>query len=366
MSSTNINIIDSSIAAIVARLFTHPLDTIRVLAQTTLSTPSYSYPSLISNTKSSPDRVKHIYYFFKSTIQKNPVIQVIRQTPIKNLYNGLPIATILGIPSTSSFLFVYDTFKYRLSSNFNIKDDRMLNHILSGTFAEIISGMFWTPMEVIKSKLQASGTNFQFREIKNECLNKEFVSQKNFTDKRITSSYIGRNGNINTFEISNHIFKEEGLRGFYRGYFITLAVFIPHSVTYFVIYEKCKIWGRAKYLKKNELSNSIDLPFSSYLLYSGFSCAIAASVSNVLDIVKTRTQVSSHESITIDDTGKLHSIKNLPREIIKNMYKYEGGLRAFAKGMSSRILWAVPSSSISMAVFEVLKDRRNKINLEKV
>ncbi|CAG8797363.1 19619_t:CDS:2, partial [Dentiscutata erythropus] len=351
MSSTNINIIDSSIAAIVARLTTHPLDTIRVLAQTTLSTPSYSYPHLTSNAKFSPNGVKHIYYFFKSTIQKNPVIQVISRTPVKNLYNGLPVATILGIPASSSFLFVYDISKYHLSSNFNIKDDRMLNHVLSGTFAEIISGILWTPMEVIKSKLQANDATFQSREI---------------ISKRIISSYIGsKNGNLNTFEISKNIFKEEGLRGFYRGYFITLAVFIPHVITYFVIYEKCKAWGRAKYLKKNELSNSIDLPFSSYLLYSGFSCAVAASVSNILDIVKTRTQVSSNESITIDNTGKLHSIKNIPREIIKNMYKYEGGLRAFAKGMSSRILWAVPFSSISMAVFEILKNRRNKMNLEK-
>ncbi|CAG8786459.1 2534_t:CDS:2, partial [Racocetra persica] len=337
--TTNINIIDSSTAAIVARLTTHPLDTIRVLAQTTLSTPSYSYPSLTSNTKISPGSAKNFYYFLKSTIQKNPVIQVICRTPIKNLYNGLPVATIL-------------------------EDDRMLNHILSGTFAEIISGIFWTPMEVIKSKLQASNTTSQSREI----IKNEFESQKNMIGKRITSSYVGiGNNNVNTLEISKRIFKEEGLRGFYRGYFITLAVFIPHSVTYFVIYEKCKAWGRAKYLKKNELlsTTSIDLPFSSYLLYSGFSCAIAASVSNILDIVKTRTQVSSHESITIDNTGKLHSIKNIPREIIKNMYKYEGGLRAFAKGMGSRILWAVPSSSISMAVFEILKNRRNKMNLEK-
>ncbi|CAG8574213.1 15491_t:CDS:2 [Racocetra fulgida] len=198
----------------------------------------------------------------------------------------------------------------------------MLNHILSGTFAEIISGIFWTPMEIIKSKLQASGTTSQSREI----IKNEFESQKNMIGKRITSSYIGiGNNNVNTLEISNRIFKEEGLRA----------------------------WGRAKYLKKNESlsSTSIDLPFS---------------ISNILDIVKTRTQVSSHEYITIDNTGKLHSIKNIPREIIKNMYKYEGGLRAFAKGMGSRILWAVPSSSISMAVFEVLKNRRNKINLEKV
>ncbi|CAG8650615.1 17718_t:CDS:2 [Funneliformis caledonium] len=281
--SDNTNIIASSIAATTARLITHPLDTIRVLLQTDTT-------------------------YTLTRKSSSPFIQLIRKTPFKSYYNGLAIATTLGIPALSSYLFVYDKAKYYLSSRLNVSDTSTLNYMLSGAMAETCSGIFWTPMEVLKSKLQS------------------------------------RNG-INTLQMSKLILKNEGIRGFFRGYLLTLAVYVPHTMIYFVVYEKCKTWSKDREI----LTSNRD-----YVIFSAIACTIAGSVSNVLDIVKTRWQVSYGKEV---DGVNAKS----PLEIMKNMYRNEGGLRAFTKGMGARVIWMVPSASISMTLYEILKNKKGYI-----
>ncbi|GET01803.1 mitochondrial substrate carrier family protein [Rhizophagus clarus] len=253
--SDNTNIIDSSVAAVISRLCTHPLDTIRVRLQT--NTTSRSGSKLVNNL----------------------FIQLIRKSPIKSYYSGLAVAASL--------------------------DTSTLNHMSSAAIAEICSGVFWTPMEVLKSKLQTYGTS---------------------------------NGTIriNTLQMSKLILENEGIKGFFRGYLLSLVVFIPHTMIYFVLYEKFKIWTK----------NERNLTSNDYLINSAIACSIAGSISNILDIIKTRWQVSFS--------------KETPLKIMKNMYKNEGGLRAFTRGMGARVLWMVPSSSISMTIYEILKNKRKQ------
>ncbi|CAI2170827.1 17034_t:CDS:2 [Funneliformis geosporum] len=282
----NTNIIDSSIAATASRILTHPLDTIRVLLQTNTS-------NTLSRKSSSP------------------FVQLIRKTSFRSYYNGLAIATTLGIPALSSYLFIYDKTKYFLSNRLNVSDTSTLNYMLSGATAETCSGIFWTPMEVLKSKLQS----------------------RNVGDR------------IDTLQMSRLILKNEGIRGFFRGYLLSLAVYIPHTMIYFVVYEKCKTWAKDREILTGN---------RNYVIFSAIACTIAGSFSNMLDIVKTRWQVSFSKDI---DGVNAKS----PLDIIKNMYRNEGGLRAFNKGMGARVIWMVPSASISMTLYEILKNKRGHI-----
>ncbi|CAG8718369.1 2189_t:CDS:1, partial [Ambispora leptoticha] len=180
-----------------------------------------------------------------------------------------------------------------------------------------------------------------------------------------------------TLSLSRAIMETEGIKGFYRGYWLTLGVFVPQTVIYFVIYEKLKARGAKSDAEKvkriEEFSNiqhydkyglprkpapkvhpHVALAFSSYFIYSAIASAIAASVSNVVDVIKTRWQVTYK---------KEENIKS-PWQIIRNMYMHEGGIFAFGRGMIARVAWAVPQASLGMAVFEVLKELRRKRALE--
>ena len=110
---------------------------------------------------------------------------------------------------------------------------------------------------------------------------------------------------------------------------------------YFVTYEKLK------YMIAHPSSGSTvppaPLSFSDYLLCSSISGGIAAAVSNIVDVVKTRVQVQGDSSALL---------------IIRSMWTLESGPMAFTKGMGARMLWVTPSVAISMTLYETFKSHR--------
>lgn len=86
------------------------------------------------------------------------------------------------------------------------------------------------------------------------------------------------------------------------------------------------------------------VPFHGYMVSSACSGALAGAVSNVADVVKTRIQAAS--TLDAKNTG----------DVLRSMWRNEGGLRAFTKGMGARVLWVAPSATISFTIYESLKD----------
>ncbi|KAF9578592.1 hypothetical protein BGW38_005537, partial [Lunasporangiospora selenospora] len=127
------NLAASSAAALCSRLCTHPLDTLKTRIQVS-NTPQPLLPTFVSLAKSG------------------------------GLYRGLPIALTLSVPGLSVYLSVYDLCKDTLSSTSRsftpgylrsiLESSSAANHMLSGLVAEVASGLFWTPMEILKSKQQ--------------------------------------------------------------------------------------------------------------------------------------------------------------------------------------------------------------------
>ncbi|KAJ3356741.1 hypothetical protein HDU83_000157 [Entophlyctis luteolus] len=135
-----------------------------------------------------------------------------------------------------------------------------------------------------------------------------------------------------SLRLVSRIYHQQGLKGFYRGYWITLGVFIPQTVIYFVSYEQLK--NVAHY------SNYIP-PYVGYLASAGIASVFSSSISNVLDVIKTRVQVADGASVG---------------SVARELYLKEGGLKAFTRGMGARVMSIVPSTMISFTIFEVLKD----------
>ena len=289
MDDTLGSIICASISALAARLSTHPLDTIKIRIQSIKGHSS-------------------IYDTFQSIwTQQGP----------RGLYRGLPVALVFSVPALSAYLFLYDQTKARLSGSLLGNSDSAAVHATSALIAECVSGLFWTPMEVIKNR-QQSGSNSR------------------------------------VFGLMKEIYRTNGPVGFFRGYYLGLGVFVPYTVchqpryafsfvqmVYFITYEKLKnAASRWMSLQKSEAEMETEpLPFGAYLLCSSTSGALAAGVSNIFDGVKTRIQIGGDR----------------PWTLIKDMWKTEGGMKAFTKGMGARILWITPSVTISMTFYETLK-----------
>ncbi|KAI9316725.1 mitochondrial carrier domain-containing protein [Dichotomocladium elegans] len=265
----------SSVAALIARVCTHPIDTIKTRLQ-------------IRN----------------SSDHGGSQVSVVGT--IRSLYRGLPVTLLFSVPALSVYLTCYETTKASLHSRGGFfSQDGVLNHLISGCAAEVAAGTLFTPMEVMKNRLQ---------------------TQRSHT----------------AMSMAGHIWQTEGIPGFFRGYWMGLAVFVPHTMTYFAVYEQCKM-----------IIDAAQLPLTAYLLCSSIASTFGIMLSTPLDIVKTRWQVSAAEQGIAFRQG--------PVAIIKHMWQQEGRWRAFTRGLGARIAWGIPTTAISMTVFELLKDwRANK------
>ncbi|KAI7866720.1 mitochondrial carrier domain-containing protein [Spinellus fusiger] len=270
MGFTAYYIFASSVASIVARTVTYPIDTIKTRLQA--------------------GRIKHMLV----------------NNSLPSLYNGLCVTLFFSVPALSVYLACYAITKDWLDTFPSpwLHHDRAFNPLASGMIAEVVAGIFFTPMEVLKSCLQTDQTHLE----------------------------------QTTYGLIVQIVQTYGYKGLYRGYWMSLVVFVPHTMVYFLVYEQLK-------------AAAGEMSFIVYLVCSAWAGTVATIVSTPLDIVKTRWQVSVSEDVLGSHRG--------PMGIAYQMWRDEGQWRGFTRGCLARIITMIPMTTISMTVFECLMDLYN-------
>ena len=244
--------------------------------------------------------ITHPLDTLKTQIQSSPsplrLSSLIKTSTARSLYKGLAVSLVFSVPAVSLFLASYDYFKLRLAPR--LGEDTFLTHAGAGALAECVSGVLWTPMENIKNKLQVG-------------------------ERRVWQRLI----------------RSEGVGGLFKGYWLGLATFVPYSVTYFLVYERLKrilVPGLSK--TQSKLIDPSPTQTPSIFLAATISGAIAGAVSNIFDVVKTRTQVTRRSNV------------------IDEIYRTQG-LRGFLVGMLPRVMWVTPSVAITMTIYDSVKWR---------
>eukprot|EP00842_Homolaphlyctis_polyrhiza_P003131 jgi/Hompol1/3819/HPOL_003365-RA len=336
------NVVFSAIAGLVSRTATFPLDTLKTRIQVASATAAtaatatqHTQPAAFAGSTGSTGYTGYTGYTGFSGFST----RYIGYGGFRGLFRGLGITLALSVPGTAVYLAAYDELKRVLSISLATSQSSLLVHALAGAGAEAVSGLFWTPMEVLKTRLQ---TNVAVAS-----------ATATATASATASASATATTAASTSELIVDIYRSHGIAGFYRGYLLSQAVFIPYTVVYFITYERLKLaWIRAfnpspppsLSSSSSENATNQDLPFRGYLICASLSGAFAGAVSNVLDVVKTRVQVSTDRPAI---------------SIIRDMWVNEGGPMAFTKGMLARIAWVTPSMAISVTVYEILKSMRN-------
>lgn len=287
-------IVASSAGATCSRLICYPLDTLRVRRQFTTAA---SNTSLWSHLR-----------------------------PFTKLYSGLSISLLFGVPAVSSYLTTYTGVKQFLASDSNVflPKDGIGAYAVAGLAAELVSEIVFTPMEVVKSRMQ-----------------------------------VGQ-GTTGVFGVFRDVLQESGIRGLFKGYTLGLGVYLPYTIMYWSVYEKAKL-GLAKVPTSLTVQGQGSNTTVDYLLASAIACGTAASLSNVIDIVKTRYQIASGIKSAARSTA-VNTLKSAAqaqsvREIVIDLYR-ENGWKAFTRGMGLRAAAMVPSNMVSMTVFEKIKENK--------
>ncbi|KAH8582996.1 uncharacterized protein ELE39_003524 [Cryptosporidium sp. chipmunk genotype I] len=261
-------LIGASLAGFIGRLILHPFDTLKTR---------------------------------KQILDNLGTVNCKREFLEKNLYSGIRISLVGGIPGTMLYFSCYEYFK-RL--RFKLIESRDLTNFISGFLAECVSCIVWVPVDIYRERSQL------------DCY------LKSVNEKRVAL-----NPNFEKFNLRS-------VKCLYRGYIPTVASFGLFSSIYFVILERLK----TRQLKQNLSENK------QLLLSSMIAGTLASGITSPIDLIKVRLQMNQSYGSKIYN---YNSFFNAMREI---MFK-DGILGAF-KGSFYRMLFHSQMTAISLSMRE--------------
>ena len=361
------------VSGLLSRAATHPVDTIKSQMQ-------------VSNLVVKRGRTERSGC--ESTSHRRPILTSARllnaKNAIQNLYRGFGAAA-LGAPMASGMYFLgYETTKKTLKKirrerrleggndddheEEEYKEDNktthMIDNIVTGVVAQAFAGIAYTPVDVVKERMQVSSvlpTN---------------LKTNNGVDYR------------NAFDALKTIVKNEGIKnGLMRGYWAQNFVWWPWSACYFVAYEKgLEIFRRNNNDNKSSLrvdddnggvfggdaersnfesSSSSSSVKSSSSFYreggwyennisphavSAFAAATCATIlTHPLDLCKTRVQTMTNNNNN-NNNKKVMTLRTVFKDVVR-----KEGVLALYRGVFARVLSVAPGSAISFYAYESIR-----------
>lgn len=188
-----------------------------------------------------------------------------------------------------------------------------INTFLSGAFARTFAGCVMSPFTIVKARMewQAPGTY---------------------------------SSNLQVFQ---HVLRDEGVRGLYRGMVPTLIRDVPFSGLYVLIYTRLKAALELEFP---------DAPTYGVHFASGVVAGVlATTVVHPADVMKTRMQLSILDK---GAHGELTSVRNSLslRQTARKILADEGW-RGFKKGIVPRVLKRTLSTAVTWTIYEQLSIR---------
>lgn len=279
--------IAGSIAGMIEHMSMFPIDTIKTQMQTLNSCP------------------------IKSVSIHHALTSILKSQGFSGFYRGITAMGLGAGPAHAVYFSVYENCKTRfLGSGYNDS----LVHALSGVFATVASDAVFTPMDVVKQRLQMRN-----------------------------SPYSG------VLDCVGRVFREEGFSGFYASYRTTVLMNAPFTAVHFATYEAVK-----KGLVEVKEESGEDESFLVHATAGAAAGAVAAAITTPLDVVKTQLQC---QGVCGCDRFTSGSITDVIRTIIK-----KDGYHGLMRGWVPRMLFHAPAAAICWSTYEAGKSFFQEVN----
>lgn len=256
-----------------------------------------------------PDLAPHGLY----TSTYSALINTLKYEGLIGLYRGIVTTSLGAVPATCLYYTTYETSREAYAGMKLLQHRPMLTNFLGGLTAELISCIFWVPVDVIKERCQTQSI--------------APVSQR----------YTG------PIDAVIKILKREGVRGTYKAYGATVLSFGPQSGIQLSLHEKFKEAAVAVYGVKT----AADLPGFTFGLTGAVAGGIAAFLTTPLDVVKLRMQVSRGPmDVNFNYKNLAHGFYRLVTE---------EGIAGMYRGAGARVLFFMPSTGMGLLLYENCK-----------
>ncbi|XP_012607158.1 mitochondrial adenyl nucleotide antiporter SLC25A24-like [Microcebus murinus] len=272
-------LVAAGIASAIARTCTAPFERLRVMLQ-------------VHSLKTRKMRLTSV------------VEQMIKEGGIFSLWRGNGVNIFKIAPETALKVGAYEQYKKWLS--FDGTHVGIPERFISGSLAGVTAQTCIYPMEVLKTRLAVGNTG----------------------------EYSG------IIDCSRKLFKQEGVRAFFRGYVPNFLGIIPYAGIDLAVYELLKNYWLEHYSK-----NSVNPGIMILLGCSTLSHTCGQLASFPLNLLRTRMQAKAPM-----EEGKTVSMIRLIQEI----YSKEGK-RGFFRGITPNVIKLLPAVGISCVAYEKVK-----------
>jgi len=286
-----VSFISGGIAGITAKSVVSPLERVKILFQ-----------------------VKSKHYQHESGIFKT-LFAIGQKEGVSGLFRG-NLATVARIFPYAAIQFcTYEQVTKYIRQHHNSGASLSpLQHLLAGSIAGAVSVVFTYPLDLARARLAVE------------------VDQK----PSLTTSL-------------SRTFRNEGIRGLYRGVNPTLLGIVPYAGINFSVFDTLK-----KQVPRSLYTDKGEIPIPLKLACGGLAGAMGQTVAYPLDVVRRRMQTAGHASIPQID--QKHGTLSLAVDIIR-----KEGWRALFKGLSINYYKVVPAVSISFTTYEFVASKLQQL-----
>ena len=254
------------------------------------------------------------------------VIKVGRTEGVRGLWRGLTPTLVMTVPSQLTYMTCYDLFRTNIlalrppmtttnsPSLSNVSGYQMMASLTSGALARSISATLVTPLELIRTRLQASTTSHKL--------------STTFSNLRV--------------EVMN-----KGPRVLFRGLVPTLYRDVPFSAIYFTGYESMKLVLSGAGFGERRDDSLRRQDFAVAFLSGATSGFVAAIFTQPFDVIKTRLQAFEHQSTSHTNVPK--TTMQVWRQIMQTE-----GAKGLMRGVSPRVAKVAPACGVMISCFELV------------
>ncbi|KAJ4482454.1 mitochondrial carrier domain-containing protein [Lentinula aciculospora] len=216
----------------------------------------------------------------------------------RGVYKGIGSVVVGSAPGAAAFFCTYDTLKKTVPFHDHLAP---VSHIVSASLGEITACLIRVPTEVIKTRMQ-------------------------------TSSY---GTGLSSLTAARILWTSNGIKGFYKGFGITVMREIPFTSLQFPLYEFLKL----------RLSNALGrkpLYAHEAAICGSIAGGFAAAATTPLDVLKTRVMLDLRDP-TLPSPSLLSRLRTI--------YIEEGSKALFA-GVAPRTMWISAGGAVFLGVYE--------------
>lgn len=235
----------------------------------------------------------------------NAVVHLVKTERFRT-FRGMSVVITGAGPAHALYFSCYENLKQIILRNEKCTSThRAMSHGIAGCGATLLHDGVMNPVEVIKQRMQMSGSPFK-----------------------------------TSLSCAKHILKEEGFKAFYRSYFTQLNMNLPYQSLHFVTYE----------LMQDLTNRNREYNPKAHVISGAVAGAVASAVTTPLDVCKTLLNTQEKWALTATNNERISGLLNA----MKVVYKCRG-FRGFFQGLQARVVVAIPSTAISWFVYEFFK-----------